>query len=144
MIIMMIIIVVMMIKIYNKVVPCWLANLELMWVELLISPVLWGFFSGFSSFPPFYNQHLDLTKLHVLRGQIWVVWRQSVAPLGADCMGIFSTGWTFRQVDRAECLSQASYKILVKRSLRLHEENFSLGCRAQTSGLKISARAENS
>ena len=48
--------------------------------------------------------------------------------LGADYMGIFSP------VDRAESPSQASYKILVKRSLRLHEENFS--------SLKTSARAE--
>ena len=31
----------------------------------------------------------------------------------------------FRPVDPAESSSQASYKILVKRSLRLHEENFS-------------------
>ena len=45
--------------------------------------------------------------------------------LGADHMGIFSPGWTFSLVDQAESSSQASYKILVKRSLRLHEENFS-------------------
>ena len=38
--------------------------------------------------------------------------------LGADYMGIFSPGWTFSPVDRAESSSQASYKILVKRSLR--------------------------
>ena len=34
------------------IVPCWLSNLELMWVELLISPVLWGFFSRALRFPP--------------------------------------------------------------------------------------------
>ena len=44
-------------------------------------------------------------------------------------MRIFSLQWTFSLVDRAESLSQASYKILVKRSLRLHKENFSPGCR---------------
>ena len=33
----------------------------------------------------------------------------------------------------AESSSQASYKIFVKRSLRLHEENFSPDCRAETS-----------
>ena len=34
------------------IASCWLSNLELMWAELLISPVLRGFFSGFSGFPP--------------------------------------------------------------------------------------------
>ena len=51
--------------------------------------------------------------------------RQRFDVLGADYMGIFSLGWTFSPVDRAGSSSQASYKILVKRSLRLHENNFS-------------------
>ena len=34
------------------IILCWLSNLELMWVEVLISPMLWGFFSGFPGFPP--------------------------------------------------------------------------------------------
>ena len=36
----------------GRIASCWLSNLGLIWVELLISPVLWGFFSVFSSFPP--------------------------------------------------------------------------------------------
>ena len=39
-------------------------------------------------------------------------------------MEIFSLGW-----------SQASYEILVNWSFRLHEENFSQGCRAECSAL---------
>ena len=34
------------------IASCWLSNLELVWVEFLVSPVFWGFFSGFSGFPP--------------------------------------------------------------------------------------------
>ena len=34
------------------IASCWLSNLELIWVEFLISPVLRGFLSGFSGFPP--------------------------------------------------------------------------------------------
>ena len=42
--------------------------------------------------------------------------------LYTDYMEIFSAGW-----------SQAFYEIIVNRSSRLHEENFSQGCRAETS-----------
>ena len=51
---------------------CWLSNLELMWVYICCSVSFpcshRGFFSWFSGFPP-------SVKLHVIRGQTWVVWR---------------------------------------------------------------------
>ena len=48
--------------------------------------------------------------------------------------GLITWGFSARvELSARESSSQASYKILVKRSLRLHEENFSPGCWAETS-----------